>query len=160
MRVASAVKKETGLRTVFHHHCAGYVETPAEIDMLLKLTDPSLLGLCIDTGHYRFGGGDPLTLLRQHAGRIWHVHFKDCHPELAQLNHARSAGITSPRCAMAFSANWARAKLTSPRSKPSWRRWATTAGSWWSRMCCPAWASRRNRRCATAITWQALACSR
>lgn len=82
-RVAAAVKQETGLRTVFHHHCAGYVETPAEIDTLLKLTDPALLGLCIDTGHYRFGGGDPLTLLRQHRERIWHVHFKDCHPEAA-----------------------------------------------------------------------------
>jgi inosose dehydratase len=82
-RVAEAVKKETGLRTVFHHHCAGYVETPAEIETLLRLTDPSLLGLVIDTGHYMFGGGDPLTLLRQHASRIWHVHFKDCHPRLA-----------------------------------------------------------------------------
>jgi inosose dehydratase len=81
--VASAVKKETGLRTVFHHHCAGYVETPAEIEMLLKLTDPGLLGLCIDTGHYCFGGGDPLALLRQHGDRIWHVHFKDCHPAIA-----------------------------------------------------------------------------
>jgi len=82
-RVARAVKQETGLRTVFHHHCAGYVETPSEIDTLLGLTDPSLLGLCIDTGHYRFGGGDPLALLRQHRERIWHVHFKDCHPEAA-----------------------------------------------------------------------------
>jgi inosose dehydratase len=82
-RVARAVKQETGLRTVFHHHCAGYVETPSEIDTLLRLTDPSLLGLCIDTGHYRFGGGDPLVLLRQHRERIWHVHFKDCHPEAA-----------------------------------------------------------------------------
>ena len=26
-KVAEAVKKETGLRTAFHHHCAGYVET-------------------------------------------------------------------------------------------------------------------------------------
>jgi inosose dehydratase len=82
-RVAEAVKKETGLRTVFHHHCAGYVETPAEIDTLLDLTDPGLLGLVIDTGHYRFGGGDPLALLKQRADRIWHVHFKDCHPEIA-----------------------------------------------------------------------------
>jgi inosose dehydratase len=87
-RVASAVKKETGLRTVFHHHCGGYVETPAEVDMLLKLTDPSLLGLCIDTGHYRFGGGDPLALLRQQASRIWHVHFKDCQPEAAAKSRA------------------------------------------------------------------------
>jgi len=82
-RIASAVKKETGLRTVFHHHCAGYIETPAEIDTLLRLTDPSLLGLCIDTGHYRFGGGDPLEFLQKNASRIWHVHFKDCQPDIA-----------------------------------------------------------------------------
>lgn len=82
-RVARAVKQETGLRTVFHHHCAGYVETPAEIDRLLSLTDPSLLGLVLDTGHYRFGGGDPLAILRQQFSRIWHVHFKDCEPQVA-----------------------------------------------------------------------------
>lgn len=82
-RIAGAVKQETGLRTVFHHHCGGYVETPAEIDRLLALTDPALLGLCLDTGHYRFGGGDPLDLLQKHPNRIWHVHFKDCHPAVA-----------------------------------------------------------------------------
>jgi inosose dehydratase len=82
-QVARAVKQATGIRTVFHHHCAGYIETPEEIDRLLALTDPALLGLCFDTGHYRFGGGDPLELLRQNPDRIWHVHFKDCHPEVA-----------------------------------------------------------------------------
>ena len=82
-RIAGAVKKETGLRTVIHHHCAGYMETPQEIDTLLSLTDPSLVGLCLDTGHYRFGGGDPLIFLQKHFQRIWHVHFKDCQPELA-----------------------------------------------------------------------------
>ena len=34
-RIARAVFDETGLRTVFHHHCAGYVETPDEIATLL-----------------------------------------------------------------------------------------------------------------------------
>jgi inosose dehydratase len=87
-RVAEAVRRETGLRTVFHHHCAGYVETPAEVETLLRLTDPTLVGLCFDTGHYRFGGGDPVQGLRQHADRIWHVHFKDCHPELAARSRA------------------------------------------------------------------------
>jgi inosose dehydratase len=86
-KIARAVKKETGLRTVFHHHCAGYVETPAEIDTLLRLTDPHLLGLCLDTGHYRFGGGDPLVCLRQNFDRIWHIHFKDCQPEVAARSH-------------------------------------------------------------------------
>lgn len=84
-RIAQAVRRETGLRTVFHHHCAGYVETPAEIEKLLKLTDPSLIGLCFDTGHYRLGGGDPLQGLRQHANRLWHFHFKDFHPEVAKM---------------------------------------------------------------------------
>jgi inosose dehydratase len=82
-RIAGAVKKEAGLQTVIHHHCAGYVETPQEIDTLLQLTDPSLVGLCLDTGHYRFGGGDPLFFLQENASRVWHVHFKDCQPELA-----------------------------------------------------------------------------
>ena len=82
-RIAQSVKSETGLRTVFHHHCAGYVETSLEVDTLMQRTDPDLIGLCFDTGHYRFGGGDPLEAFTQHADRIWHVHFKDCHPDIA-----------------------------------------------------------------------------
>jgi inosose dehydratase len=81
--VARTVRSRTGLRTVFHHHCAGFVETPTEIDRLLQLTDPELLGLCLDTGHCRFGGGDPLQLLDRHGTRVWHVHFKDHDPAVA-----------------------------------------------------------------------------
>jgi inosose dehydratase len=83
-KVAKAVKRETGLRTVFHHHCAGYVERPEEIDILMRSTDPALLGLCFDTGHYCFGGGDPIAAVQAYHDRIWHVHFKDCHPEIAE----------------------------------------------------------------------------
>jgi inosose dehydratase len=78
-KVAAAVKKETGLRTAFHHHCAGYVETPAEIEKLMSLTDPNLLGLVFDCGHYRFGGGNPLEGLKKYGKRVWHFHFKDYH---------------------------------------------------------------------------------
>jgi inosose dehydratase len=81
--VAHEVKTRTGLRTVFHHHCAGFVETPGEIDNLLAFTDPSLVGLVLDMGHYMFGGGDPLDALKKHRDRIWHIHFKDCHPDIA-----------------------------------------------------------------------------
>jgi inosose dehydratase len=82
--VAGEVRSRSGLRTVFHHHCAGYVETPDEIDKLLSLTDPSLVGLVLDMGHYMFGGGDPLQALRKHKDRIWHIHFKDCQPDIAK----------------------------------------------------------------------------
>lgn len=83
-RVAHAVKRETGLRTVFHHHIGTWVETPEETAKLLRLTDPEVLGLCFDTGHYCFGGGDPMEGIRRHADRIWHVHFKDFEPTVAE----------------------------------------------------------------------------
>ncbi len=83
-QIAAAVRDESGLRTVFHHHCAGYVETPAEIDALMARTDPALVGLCLDSGHATYGGGSPLDLLSRHRARTWHVHFKDCEPEVAE----------------------------------------------------------------------------
>jgi inosose dehydratase len=86
--IAGNVKSATGLRTVFHHHCAGFVETPDEIDNFLEFTDPSLVGLVLDMGHYMFGGGDPLAALRKHKERIWHIHFKDCHPGIASKSKA------------------------------------------------------------------------
>jgi len=82
-RVARAVSDATGLGSVFHHHGGGFVETPAEVDTLLDLTDPALVSLCLDTGHFAFGGGDPLACLQRHADRIRHVHFKDCDPAVA-----------------------------------------------------------------------------
>lgn len=80
-RLARAVQRESGLRTVFHHHCGGYVETPDEIAQLLALTDPALLGLVFDTGHYSFGAGGCESLgdaLERFASRIEYVHYKDC----------------------------------------------------------------------------------
>ena len=81
--VARAVRDVTGVRCVFHHHCAGFVETPGEIENLLALTNPELVGLCYDTGHYAFGGGDAVEGIRKHASRIWHFHFKDHEPKIA-----------------------------------------------------------------------------
>ena len=88
-RIAREVQRAFGLRAVFHHHCAGFVETPAEVEMLMQLTDPELVGLCLDMGHYRFGGGDPVQALTQYAPRIRHVHFKDCHSGIAAESRAR-----------------------------------------------------------------------
>lgn len=94
-RIARAVREDTGLRTVFHHHCAGYVETPAEIARLLELTDPSLLGLVFDTGHYLYGTGSNdsaavLDGLNRFGERIWYMHFKDCATDVA--DRARAEG--------------------------------------------------------------------
>lgn len=85
-KVARAVCETTGLRTVFHHHCAGYVETPDEMAKFLELTDPSLINLVFDTGHYVFGSGgeDAVAGLERFRGRIGYMHLKDCQPEVAR----------------------------------------------------------------------------
>ncbi|MDF1575921.1 MAG: sugar phosphate isomerase/epimerase [Bacteroidales bacterium] len=88
--VARAVKERYGMRTVFHHHCGGYVETPGEVAKLMELTDPGLLGLCLDMGHYAFGGGDPVEALEKYYSRIWHLHFKDFDPGVGEQVRRKS----------------------------------------------------------------------
>jgi inosose dehydratase len=90
--IAREVYERTGLRTVFHPHCGGYIETPGEIDQLMQRTDRSLLGLVLDTGHIVYGGGDPVQIFDAHADRVWHVHFKDCDLDVATSARAQGMG--------------------------------------------------------------------
>lgn len=89
--VADAVLSETGLRTVFHHHCGGYVETAEEIAHFLDLTDPKVIGLVFDTGHYAYGAGDcdVAAALERFRDRIWYLHLKDCHRAIAARARAQ-----------------------------------------------------------------------
>ncbi len=94
-RIARAVRRETSLQVAFHHHCAGYVETPEEIARFLDMTDPDLLGLVFDTGHFLYGtgsndGSHVEDGLERFGERVQHVHFKDCQPRVAE--EARNAG--------------------------------------------------------------------
>jgi inosose dehydratase len=91
-RVARAVHEATGLRSVFHPHCGGYVETPEEIDELMRRTDSDRVGLVFDTGHILYGGGDPQQVLTAHRDRVWHVHFKDCDRNVAAAARAQQLG--------------------------------------------------------------------
>ena len=89
-RIARHMKEEFGLETVFHHHCAGFVETPAEVARFLELTDPGTVGLCLDTGHYVYSGGDPVECLYRHGARVRYLHFKDADPDV--MGRARTEG--------------------------------------------------------------------
>jgi inosose dehydratase len=72
--------RDLGLRSAFHHHAGSYIETPRELDRLLTMTDPDLVGICLDTGHYFYGGGDPVECARSQGKRVWHLHLKDVLP--------------------------------------------------------------------------------
>jgi inosose dehydratase len=75
--------KAVGLRVAFHHHVGSHVETPEEIDRLFSLFPAEDLGLCLDTGHYVYGGGDTIEFLEKQVSRVWCVHLKDMYDKKA-----------------------------------------------------------------------------
>jgi inosose dehydratase len=66
-----------GIRPVVHPHAGGFIEFEDEIERLLAATPGDELGLCLDTGHALYAGGDPAELIRRYGGRIEHLHLKD-----------------------------------------------------------------------------------
>jgi inosose dehydratase len=75
---AGELVRSLGLPAVIHPHAGTYLETDDEIEGLMERLDTSLVGLCLDTGHFRYGGAIPATRVRDYADAIHHVHFKDC----------------------------------------------------------------------------------
>jgi inosose dehydratase len=96
--VARLVAAETGLATAFHPHAGGWIETPDEVDALLALTAPDLVGLVFDTAHHVYGCGVPddgalaAAGVERFWGRIRTVHLKDCDPEVAATARAEAWG--------------------------------------------------------------------
>jgi inosose dehydratase len=86
----AAAARELGLATAFHQHVGSYVETEGEVEELLRRTDATLLGLCVDTGHLAYAGADPVAVLQRHRNRVAHVHLKDV--SAAVLAQARAGG--------------------------------------------------------------------
>ncbi len=72
--------RDAGRRMAFHPHAGTFVETPEEVARLAELTDPDLVPLCLDVGHYLVGGGDPVRALRTYGERVTHLHLKDVSP--------------------------------------------------------------------------------
>lgn len=78
----SQIAGDVGLVSAFHHHAGTYVETVGEIERLFEEVDPTLMGLCLDTGHLAYGGGDNMRLLSRYGGIIRHMHLKNADPSV------------------------------------------------------------------------------
>ena len=87
--VAATLQAE-GVKLVFHNHVGTYVETEEETSRLLEVTEPSLVGWCLDCGHLDYGGGDTLRMLNRHGGRVGYVHIKDVNTD--RLRASREQG--------------------------------------------------------------------
>jgi inosose dehydratase len=78
-RISEATARQ-GAVTALHPHVGTMVERADEVARVLG---GSSVGLCVDTGHLLAGGTDPLDLVREHPGRVVHVHLKDLDSGLA-----------------------------------------------------------------------------
>ena len=87
--IARLAKQNFGLRTVFHPHADSHVEYEEQIEKLLDETDPTLIGLALDTGHHAYHGSDPVAFIRKHHERLEYLHFKSVDPAM-QREVARS----------------------------------------------------------------------
>ena len=79
---------DKGMVFTVHHHMGTGVQTAAEADKLMALTDPNLVYLLYDTGHFAFAGEDSIAVLKKHIKRVKHVHLKSV--RTAALEKARA----------------------------------------------------------------------
>ena len=98
------VASEFALGLVFHPHVATYVETPSEIEHLFDALSHTKVGLCLDTGHCVYGGGDPADEARKYRSLLRYVHIKDINSLVLgesrrkgfNFEQAIGAGVFSP----------------------------------------------------------------
>ncbi|HTM42543.1 MAG TPA: TIM barrel protein [Terriglobales bacterium] len=79
---AARVASDYGLDLVFHPHVATYVETPAEVEKFFDVTSASKIGLCLDTGHCVYGGGDAAAEAEKYRHLLRFVHIKDVNAQV------------------------------------------------------------------------------
>jgi len=86
------------LRTVFHPESDSHLASPDDLDRLCLETDPDLVGICLDTGHYFYNGGEPRAAVKQYGRRIRYAHLKDVDPVvLARVRAERLDFYTAVR---------------------------------------------------------------
>jgi inosose dehydratase len=90
MNRAGRIAKEAGIDATMHPHWGTAAETRLEIEILLSLLDPALVGFAPDTGQIAKGGADPFPIVRRWAERVRYVHMKDLAPEWEAM---RQAGV-------------------------------------------------------------------
>jgi inosose dehydratase len=89
---AAKVAEGFGLELVFHPHTSTYVETPEETEQLFDATSGSKMGLCLDTGHCAFSGGDPAVEAQKFREVLKFVHIKDVDARV--MNQVRHTQMT------------------------------------------------------------------
>jgi inosose dehydratase len=100
LRRAAGNAAAHGVRAVVHPHAGGFVEFEDEVDRLLDAVPAEEAGLCLDSGHVLYAGGDPAAAVQRWGARIEHVHLKDVAGEVLARGlgfwDAIAAGVSCP----------------------------------------------------------------
>jgi inosose dehydratase len=80
LSIVDDILGEFGMTQAIHPHLRTVVETRADIEALLDVSD---VGWTFDMGHMQIGGMDPLEFIDVAFDRIRHVHLKDVVMDLA-----------------------------------------------------------------------------
>ena len=91
MNKAGRIAHSAGIDATMHPHWGTAAETRLEIELLLSLLDPAVVGFAPDTGQIAKGGTDPLPVIARWADRVRYVHLKDLS---ADWEAQRRAGVT------------------------------------------------------------------
>jgi inosose dehydratase len=87
------IAAEYGLKTQFHPHADGHVDTQDTVIRFLEETDGEFVNLCLDTGHISYCGGDNLELIQKYPDRIGYMHLKQVDPVILAAVEADGVGF-------------------------------------------------------------------
>ncbi len=69
--------RDFGLTGAFTNRVGTFVETPDEYQQVIERTQPDLVKLAPDVGHWTYAGGDAAALVRRERPRIAYLKLKD-----------------------------------------------------------------------------------
>ena len=75
-RLGNLVSDQFDLQLALHPCADTHVQYEDQITQFLSDTDPSLVTLCLDTGHHAYRFGDPAAFMRKYHDRIGYLHLK------------------------------------------------------------------------------------
>lgn len=76
-----------GVTLLVHPHAETYLTHAPEIEKLLEMTDPQYVSICLDTGHFAYGGVDINAFIKKYKDRVPYLHIKNCDKEILEQMH-------------------------------------------------------------------------
>jgi inosose dehydratase len=123
----SSVCLDFGLRGAVQNRVGTFLETPDEYQEVIQRTEPGLVWLAPDLGHWEYAGGDSATLIKEQRERIAYPRLKDLDRAVLQRTVDERRGFISFLGAGGFkelgqgSIDWAEALV--PLMTPRFSGW-------------------------------------